>query len=226
MTARHRCGINIYAALAEPTTEHALAPYAGAQFLGAQERASKRANGTQWPTLNTRPTSSVPSNLPARMAIIATPRALGVHMVWLEAWRESNSAPEASAPEFVYDELIPGPLDEGGRDKLRATVRGGVSDADFDAALAVFDGDPFAIEPQERVLALAVRNHALFQRLNEAIAGGEGAWAEYLLRSSADYGGATEVLPALGVQAVSQLRKIVSAEMRQAIDGVLARTMD
>ena len=147
-------------------------------------------------------------------------------MVWLDAWRESNSAPEASAPEFVYDELIPGQLDEVGRDKLRATVRGGVSDADFDAALAVFDGDPFAVEPQDRVLALAIRNHALFQRLNEAIVGGEGAWAEYLLRSSAEYGGATEVLPVLDANAVSQLRTIVSPGMRQAIDGVLARTMD
>ena len=147
-------------------------------------------------------------------------------MVWLEAWRESNSGPKASAPEFVYDELIPAPLDAASHAKLVETVRGGVSDADFDAALAVFDGDPFEVDPQTRVLALAIRNHALHQRVNEAIAGGEGAWAEYLLRSSAEYGGATEVLSVLDAKAVAQLRKIVSAEMRSAIDGVLARSMD
>jgi hypothetical protein len=147
-------------------------------------------------------------------------------MVWLEAWREAPSAPETSAPEFVFDQLIPAPIDDAGRAKLYDAVRGGISGADFDAAMAIFDGDPFAVEPQARVLALAIRNHWLYQRLNEAIASGEGAWAEYLLRSSADYGGVTEVLPVLDATAVAQLRKIVGKEMRQAVDRVLARAMD
>ncbi|HSI03261.1 MAG: hypothetical protein ACAI38_23865 [Myxococcota bacterium] len=147
-------------------------------------------------------------------------------MAWFEAWVEAPSAPETSAPEVIQEELIPAPLDAACRAKLRETVSGGVSDADFDAALAVFDGDPFEIEPQTRVLALAIRNHALYQRLSDAIAERDGAWAEYLLRSSADYGGATEVLSVLDAKAVARLHDIVGERMSRAIDLVLARAMD
>jgi hypothetical protein len=147
-------------------------------------------------------------------------------MAWFEAWREAPSASETNAPEVVYEELIPAPIDDACRAKLHDAVRGGVSDADFDAALAVFEGDPFAVVPEARVLALAIRNHALYQRWSDAIARHDGAWAEFLLRSSADYGGATEVLSVLDAHALAQLRRIVGERMRRAVDRVLARAMD
>jgi hypothetical protein len=147
-------------------------------------------------------------------------------MACFEALQEAPSAPKTCAPEVIFEELIPAPMDAACRAKLHDAVRGGVSDADLDAALAVFDGDPFAVEPEARVLALAIRNHALYQRLTDAIARHDGPWAEYLIRSGADYGGSTEVLAVLNAKAVAQLRRIVSEGMCRAIDRALARAMD
>lgn len=147
-------------------------------------------------------------------------------MASFECWRESPRATATSAPDEVYEELIPAPLDQEHLHRLYAAVRGGIDEVELACALAVFEGDPFAHSEQARIFALALRNHALHQRLCDAIARGDGAAADRLLRAGADYAGSTDVLPVLDAGALTRLRELVDETMCEAIDRVLASSMD